>query len=141
MYGSCVGLSGLMRKKEFFQADQNAILCDLIAVFGVSGCFELAGIKGKHPAMLRKLGDLVERGYSPIADAEAHPFSLLNNGGDDSTRQISLKNVGGVVGSIATAPGIPREAFESNGGRKFVLATTTQTMRLLLASQFQTPSE
>ena len=71
--------------------------------------------------MLRSIAD---RGYVAI-QLRSDPRAEL----------VSAHNVGGVVSAIASAPGIPPEAWD--GGADAVLAASSQSMRLLLAEMLE----
>ena len=79
----------------------------------------MEGLEG----MLRSIAD---RGYVVISDDVSDPARA---------RLVSVHNVGAVVSSSASAPGIPPEAW--GGGADALLVASSQSMRLLLAEMLK----
>ena len=113
-------LGGLARDKADFDA-VSAFAPD--AIDGVLACIEAA--RSGAPAMdglEDVLRELAERGFAAIPKRT-----------DPRAELVSVYNVGGVVLKSTFAPGVPRAAWGEN--RKVVLAVSSQSMRLLLASE------
>ena len=87
----------------------------LAAARGGSGVAKVEGLEDV-------LRELAERGFAAIPSRD-----------DPRAEVVSENNVGGVVPRGASAPGLPRAAWAT--GAKFVLAASSQSMRLLLASE------
>jgi hypothetical protein len=123
VWRASLALGDLSREKAAFRAlgafasgaTRGATACIKAAR---SGRPEMAGLEG----MLHSIAD---RGFAVISDDATDPRAEL----------VSAHNVGGVVSAIASAPGIPPEAWD--GGAKAVLAASSQSMRLLLAEMLE----
>jgi len=85
----------------------------LAAARGANGAPKMEGLE----VVLR---ELAERGFASVSDRE-----------DPRAEIVSKNNVGGVVPRGASAPGLPPAAWAT--GSDFVLAASSQSMRLLLA--------
>ena len=123
VWRASLALGDLSREKAAFRA-LSALASG--AIRGATACIkaarsgrpEMAGLED----MLRSIAD---RGYAVISDDATDPRAEL----------VSAHNVGGVVSVIASAPGIPPEAWD--GGAKAVLAASSQSMRLLLGEMLE----
>ena len=122
VWRASLALGDLSREKAAFRA-LSALASG--AIDGAAEC--IAAARSRRPEMAGledMLRSIADRGYAAI-DRRSDPRAEL----------VSAHNVGGVVSVIASAPGIPPEAWD--GGAKAVLEASSQSMRLLLAKMLE----